>query len=161
MAVVQTVLNFHFSNLFNQDHRKEIPLAIRFFARIDFKTIPPRGFKDIDSVLKGGTFGNHSGKGCIPLKIENLGFGSQIDEVRCAVEHHVREKSRLVNLTGGCTGDSAADGHLLFDQIRQIIPGGISGPGPYRQIPFRVGPQHTPTLQKSEGFRAKAQRVKL
>ena len=47
-------------------------------------------------------------------KVEDLGFGSQIDQMRSAGQGHVREKLRLVNLTSVCAGRSDAYKHFMF-----------------------------------------------
>jgi hypothetical protein len=60
-------------------------------------------------------------------KIKNLGFGCQINQMRSAVQDHIGKEFGLVQLTGLGTGDSDPDGDLVFNQIRQIIIGTISG----------------------------------
>jgi hypothetical protein len=57
----------------------------------------------------------------IDLKIEDLCIDSQVNQMGRAVQYHVGEKHRLVNLTSVRTGDSDPDRHFIFDQIRQIV----------------------------------------
>ena len=53
----------------------------------------------------------------LPLEVEHLRFGRDVDEMGAAIKKHIRCKLCLVNLTGFRTGDSDADRNLLFDQI--------------------------------------------
>jgi hypothetical protein len=83
------------------------------------------------------------------LKIKNLRFCGQIDQMGAAIEHHVREKFRLVNLTGFGTWDSNPDGYLVLNQVRQIIIRTVTGRGFYPQVPLGIGPLDTIVNEKN------------
>jgi hypothetical protein len=89
----------------------------------------------------GAACGNISG---IPdghrLEIENLGFGRKIDQMRAAVQDHVGEELRLVNLTSFDAGNSDPDGHFIFDKIGQVVVGTVPGKGFYGHVARFVGP---------------------
>ena len=65
-----------------------------------------------------------------------------------AVQGHVREKIRLVNLTGICAGSSDAYEHLMFDKVGQEIIRTITCQRFYAEIPRPVSPQDTTVDQK-------------
>ena len=65
-----------------------------------------------------------------------------------AVQRHVREKFSLVNLTGICAGNSDPDGHLVFNQIGQIIVRAVTGGCLFIQISVFIGPGDTPIDKK-------------
>ena len=81
-------------------------------------------------------------------KVEDLRLGSQVDQVGSAVQGHVREKLRLVNLTGVCAGSSDANEHLMFDKVGQEIIRTITCHGFGAEIPRPVSPQDTAVDQK-------------
>jgi hypothetical protein len=60
--------------------------------------------------------------------------------MRSSIQSHIGEEFGLVNLTSLRTGDSNADGNLVFNQIRQIVAGTVTGGGLTVQISFRVYP---------------------
>jgi hypothetical protein len=65
-----------------------------------------------------------------------------------AVQGHVREKIRLVNLTGICAGSSDAYEHLMFDKVGQEIIRTITCQRFYAEIPRPVSPQDPTVDQK-------------
>jgi len=74
------------------------------------------------------------------LKIEDLGFGGQINQMRTAVQDHIGKEFGLVHLTGLGAGDSDPDGDLLFHQIGQVVVGTVSGRCLYGHISRGIGP---------------------
>jgi hypothetical protein len=74
------------------------------------------------------------------LKVEDFGFGSQIDEMGAPIQNHIGKKFGLVHLTGLGAGNSDPDGDLMLHQIGQIVIGAIARGGFAGQIPGRVGP---------------------
>jgi len=61
--------------------------------------------------------------------------------MRRAIEHHIGEKFGLVNLTSIGTRRSDPNGNLLFEYVRKIVAGAVSGDALFREIPSVVGPQ--------------------
>jgi hypothetical protein len=59
-----------------------------------------------------------------------------------AVQRHVGKKIGLVNLTGIGTGNSDPYGHIVCDQVGQVILGAISGLRFYFQISGFIPPQN-------------------
>jgi hypothetical protein len=59
-----------------------------------------------------------------------------------SIQHHVREEFGLVNLTGLGARNSDSDGHLVVDQIRQIIVGTVSGFGLNAEISLGISPMN-------------------
>ena len=51
-------------------------------------------------------------------KIENFGFGSQIDQMGAPIQDHIGKKLGLVHLTSLGAGDSDANRHFVFHQVR-------------------------------------------
>jgi hypothetical protein len=51
------------------------------------------------------------------LKINDGGFGGQIDQIGSAGQYHVGKEIGLVNLTGLCTRGSDADRNFVFNEI--------------------------------------------
>jgi hypothetical protein len=74
------------------------------------------------------------------LKIKNFCFRGQIDQMGAPIEQHVREKFRLVDLTSFGAWDSNPDGHLVFNQVWQVIIRTVSGWGFHPQVPLGIGP---------------------
>lgn len=76
-------------------------------------------------------------------KIKHFRFGSQIYQMGCTIEEHVRKEFFLVNLTILGTRNSNANGDLVLDQVRQIIIRAISGCRVDIQISCGISPIHT------------------
>jgi hypothetical protein len=76
----------------------------------------------------------------IALEIEDFGVRCQIDQMGAAVQHHVREKVGLVNLTSLGAGNSDPDGHLVIDKIGEIVVGAVPRGRFQIEIPVRIGP---------------------
>jgi len=83
------------------------------------------------------------------LKIEDLRIDSQVNQMGSAVQHHVGEKLRLVNLTSIRTGDSDPDGHFVFDQVWQIVIRTVAGSALHIEIPAGVCPQNTVIIKEN------------
>lgn len=61
--------------------------------------------------------------------------------MRGAIKQHIVEKFRLVNLTGIGTRRSDPNGNLVFEYVRKVVAGAVSGYRLFREIPSVVGPQ--------------------
>jgi hypothetical protein len=82
-------------------------------------------------------------------KIKHLGFRRQIDQMRAAIEHHVRKEVLLVNLTSFGTRNSNSNRNFVLDQIRKIIIRAITRRCFYIEIPFGIGPVN-PAVDKKD-----------
>ena len=74
----------------------------------------------------------------IALEVEDLGVRCQIDQMGAAVQHHVREKVGVVNLTSLGAGNSNANWNLIFHQVGEIIIGAVPGFCFNGHIPFDI-----------------------
>jgi hypothetical protein len=86
------------------------------------------------------------------LKIEHLGFRSQIDQMWATVKEHVREEVFFVNLTSFGAGDSNSNRNLFFDQIRKVVIRAVPRRCFYGQVPFRIGPGNPAIDEKHIGL---------
>ena len=68
--------------------------------------------------------------------------------MRTAVQQHIMEEFRLVNLTSIGTGNSDPDGDFLLDEIRQEVVRAITRDGLYAEIPGLVRPGNPAVGQK-------------